>query len=238
MPFPYTSESLMSKVRSFRIPPSALIGAFLLAAICVAVLVMRPFSGEPAFVAPTDSQEQAEDFPAEENGSSEGASEEDASAASDQEVPPSFATVHVAGAVASPGLYTVAEGARVQDAVDAAGGLAKDAAPDAINLARPLQDGEQVVIPTKDQVAHGMPAVGGGEGQSDATGGAATTPLVNINTAGLAELDELPGVGPATAQAIIDEREANGSFASAEDIQRVSGIGEKKYEKLKDSICV
>lgn len=62
--------------------------------------------------------------------------------------------------------------------------------------------------------------------------------LVNINTAGIEELDSLAGVGPATAQAIVDEREANGPFSSIEDIQRVSGIGEKKFEKLKESICV
>ena len=79
-------------------------------------------------------------------------------------------------------------------------------------------------------------AAAGGAGSAGA--GGATSGLVNINTASADELDALPGVGPATAQAIIDERESNGAFTSAEDIMRVSGIGEKKFAKLKSSICV
>lgn len=124
----------------------------------------------------------------------------------------------------------------MQDAVNAAGGFLPDASPDAINLARVLQDGEQVVIPTLEQVESGTAASASVTGSTAAAAGAQV--VVNINTAGVEELDTLPGVGPATAQAIIDERESNGPFASIEDIQRVSGIGEKKFEKLRDSICV
>ena len=124
----------------------------------------------------------------------------------------------------------------MQDAVNAAGGFLSDASPDAINLARVLQDGEQVIIPTLEQVESGTAASASVTGSTAAAAGAQV--VVNINTAGVEELDTLPGVGPATAQAIVDERESNGPFASIEDIQRVSGIGEKKFEKLKDSIRV
>lgn len=156
--------------------------------------------------------------------------------------------VHVAGAVARPGVYELEEGARVQDAVSAAGGATENAACDAVNLARVLADGEQVRIPTQEEAASGAAAasaagqsgLGGNAATSGASGGvaAAAGGRVNINTATAAQLDELPGVGPATAAAIIAEREQGGPFATPEDLMRTSGIGEKKFAKLKDSICV
>ena len=146
--------------------------------------------------------------------------------------------VDVAGAVASPGVVELKDGARVADALDAAGGLAEDADLTSVNRAARLTDGQRVYVPrVGEQVApvegDGSGGVAGEGAQSTATGQA-----VNINDADLAELDALPGVGPATAQAIIDDREANGPFTAPEDLMRVSGIGEKKYEKLKSSICV
>lgn len=142
--------------------------------------------------------------------------------------------VYVSGAVVAPGVYELADGSRVCDAVDAAGGLRDDAAADAVNLARRIADGEQVSVPTKDQVESGQGApVAAVEGVAPAS-----PSLVNINTADVGELDALAGIGPATAQAIVDEREANGPFASVEDIMRVSGIGEKKFAKLREGICV
>ncbi|WP_418740223.1 helix-hairpin-helix domain-containing protein [Enorma sp.] len=147
--------------------------------------------------------------------------------------------VDVGGAVIEPGVVELDAGSRVADAIEAAGGLAIDADCTTLNQAQLLQDGQKVYVPKE-----GVPK----EGEIDASGalvdsstqeaGQAATTLVNINTATLEELDALPGVGPATAQAIIDDREANGPFASEEDIMRVSGIGEKKYEKLKGSICI
>lgn len=138
--------------------------------------------------------------------------------------------VDVDGAVASPGVVEVPAGSRVADAIDAAGGLAEDADVSGVNRAAPLADGEKVYIPRAGEAAQAPAAAGSPPGEEAA--------LVNINTADLSELDELPGIGPATAQAIIDEREANGPFTSIEDIMRVSGIGEKKFEKLADRICV
>ncbi len=142
--------------------------------------------------------------------------------------------VDVGGAVVEPGVVELDAGSRVTDAIEAAGGLAPDADCTTLNQAQLLQDGQKVYVPKEGEVE-----LAGTSADSRTQGaGQTTTALVNINTATLDELDALPGVGPATAQAIIDDREANGPFASAEDIMRVSGIGEKKYEKLKGSICI
>ena len=223
--------------RISRLPPAALAGAGVLAVACVAAIVVGlPIGESSAFILSTESMSdsgEARQVPSASGGASEkegGESDSDASGASAIVV-----TVHVAGAVASPGVVSLAEGSRVEDAVDAAGGFAEGAASDAVNLARVLQDGEQVVIPTEDEVEGGT-ALQSSAGASSAASDTQT--VVNINTAGLEELDTLPGVGEATAQAIIDERESAGPFESVEDIQRVSGIGEKKFEKLKDLICV
>lgn len=182
-------------------------------------------------------------------------SELDATAGDDgePEAPPATIMVDVDGAVATPQVVTLPADARVNDAIEAAGGLTPDADASGINRAALLADGQKVYVPRQGEVVTGA-AVSGGAGASasgsgataDGTGasgtGTSTTSgagaLVNINTADIETLDTLPGVGPATAQAIVDDRTQNGSFASIEDIMRVSGIGEKKFEKLKDLICV
>ena len=149
---------------------------------------------------------------------------------------PARLTVHVDGAVAAPGVYElVGEGLRLNDAVEAAGGLVEDADTSQVNLAAELADGQKVHVPLK--------AEGPGEAVVDgtATGRAATssgTGLVNLNTATAAELQGLPGIGEATARAIIEDRERNGPFTSAEDLMRVSGIGEKKFQKLSERVYV
>ena len=144
--------------------------------------------------------------------------------------------VHVAGAVSSPGVYRLPVGSRVTDAVTAAGGPLGSAAPDAVNLARILTDGEQVYLPTVEEAAAGIaaaPAAGGTGG-----GGSAGPGPVDLNAASVADLEALPGIGEATAQKIVDEREKNGPFATPEDLMRVPGIGEKKFESLKDLVTV
>lgn len=149
---------------------------------------------------------------------------------------PPHVYVHVIGAVERPGVYDLETGARVIDAVTAAGGLKPEAGAAGVNLARVLSDGEQIAVPTKEQLAKGEAVPGaagtGGVGAS----GPAQGGKVNINTADAAMLDTLPGVGPSTAQKIIADREANGPFAAVEDLGRVSGIGPKKLDGLKDLI--
>lgn len=140
--------------------------------------------------------------------------------------------VHVSGAVAAPGVYELDEGARVADAVELAGGFLEGAAEHALNLARVLNDGEQVVVPTAEEHAAQQTAAEA-SGVAAGVGG-----KVNINTASAEQLDTLPGVGESTAQKIIADREANGPFSSPEDLKRVSGIGDKKYAELADLITV
>lgn len=147
-------------------------------------------------------------------------------------------TVYVTGAVNQPGVVTVASGARVADAVNACGGLSPEADGDAINMAQALKDGQQVRVPAKgaQKAATGAAASksAGSAGNASADAGG----LVNINTADEKALDTLPGVGPATAQKIIEYRETEGAFQSPEDIMKVRGIGKAKYEKMKDKITI
>ncbi|MGQ5426876.1 ComEA family DNA-binding protein [Thermophilibacter sp. ZX-H3] len=139
--------------------------------------------------------------------------------------------VHVDGAVGSPGVYELEGEPRVNDAIAAAGGLAEGADTSGLNLAARLADGEKVHVPLVGEApqASAEPASGSGGG-SDGP--------VNLNTATVEELDELPGVGEATALAIVEDRETNGPFSSPEDLMRVSGIGEKKFAKLEGLVCV
>lgn len=136
--------------------------------------------------------------------------------------------VHVSGHVVNPGVVTLPAGSRVVDAVTAAGGAQPDADLDAVNLARVLVDGEQIHVPSPGESA-APPAPASGAGAA-APGGSTTlgtgaSGLVNLNTATIAELDALPGVGPAIAQRIVDWREANGGFRDVAELDEVSGIG-------------
>lgn len=140
--------------------------------------------------------------------------------------------VDVGGAVKRPGVVELEAGSRVIDAIEAAGGLLDDADCETINQAEVLQDAQKVYVPHEGESQTAVAT------EATATSPSNTTPLVNINTAGVSELDALPGIGPATAQAIVDDREANGSFTAPEDLMRVSGIGEKKYAKLESQICI
>lgn len=143
--------------------------------------------------------------------------------------------IHVGGAVATPGVVELFSGSRVCDAIDAAGGFREDAARDALNLARVVNDGEQLIVPLRDAVD----ATSGGDDPSWGEGAGSDTPkLININRASMEELDTLPGVGVSTAERIIADRTENGPFSAPEDLKRVSGIGDKKYTALADRICV
>jgi competence protein ComEA len=143
--------------------------------------------------------------------------------------------VHVSGAVARPGLYRLEGGARLVDAVAAAGGFADDADDAGVNLARPVSDGEQVVVP----VMGAAPPAGSGGGAGAGGAGAVTGDArVNLNTATVAELDTLPRVGPAIAQRIVDWRTTNGRFSAVDDLLSVPGIGEKMLEALRPLVVL
>ena len=144
----------------------------------------------------------------------------------------SVVIVHVDGAVNNPGVYRLGDGdLRVGDAVQSAGGLTEDADTSGINLAAHLVDGQKIHVPRAGE----EPAQSGSSSGSVASG---STDAVNINAATAEELETLPGVGEATAAAIIEERERGGPFLSPEDIMRVSGIGQKKFERMRDFIVV
>ncbi|MGZ4128822.1 MAG: helix-hairpin-helix domain-containing protein [Actinomycetota bacterium] len=136
--------------------------------------------------------------------------------------------VDVAGAVRKPGVYDFPQGARVIDAIHKAGGFARGADPQAINLARPLVDGEQVLVPKVGET----PAAAGGTGSAQQGG------KININSAGVSDFDGLPGIGPVLAQKIVDYRQQHGPFRSIEDLMKVSGIGQAKFDSLKDLVTV
>jgi competence protein ComEA len=155
--------------------------------------------------------------------------------------------VHVVGAVPRPGLYEFAKGARVQDAIDAAGGLLAEANVDSLNLAALLEDGQQLVIPYKDgsgtssdsgtvNLPSSESAVPTAETATSSN--SSNADLVNINTASLDELIALPSIGPTIAQKIIDYRNENGAFSTIEDIMNVSGVGPSIFEDIKDLITV
>jgi len=137
-------------------------------------------------------------------------------------------TVYISGEIENTGLFTLPAGSRVDDVIHAAGGTTDNANLDALNLAKIVEDGEQIIVP--ELVIS----------ESNVDGTKPVNPsliLVNINTATLEQLDTLPGIGPKTAQNIIDFRNANGPFESIEEIQDVPNIGPVTFDKIKDLIA-
>lgn len=173
-----------------------------------------------------------------------GAADDPGSATTDRDGPTPTAQrllVHVAGQVREPGVVSLGAGARVQDAVEAAGGLADDADTSRVNLARPVTDGERIWVPQPGEEVPELveapvsPGVGGGDAAGTGVGSGAQEGAgspINLNTADQAMLEELPGVGPVTAAAIIQWRSEHGLFSSPDELLEVSGIGEATLEKL------
>jgi competence protein ComEA len=143
-------------------------------------------------------------------------------------------TVHVAGAVRRPGVYRLAAGARVDDALRRAGGARGRADLAAVNLAAKLEDGRQVLVPERAAAGAGgaAPAASGAAGGTSAAGAGATAAPINLNTATLEQLDTLDGVGPGIAQRILDYREQHGGFTRVEELGEVPGIGPKRLATL------
>ena len=148
--------------------------------------------------------------------------------------------VHVAGEVNKPGVYTLPNSARMIDAVIAAGGATARADLEVINLATPLIDSSQIYVPAKGVAARPTFArpQPGVNGVASAPNTPSASGVVNINRASVTELDSLPGVGPSTAQAIVDYRSANGPFGSPEDLLNVKGIGPAKFEAMRKLVGV
>lgn len=152
--------------------------------------------------------------------------------------------VHVIGAVHEPGVVSLAPGSRVQDAVEAAGGLRDEADLTRLNLARPAVDGERLWVPVPGEEpppelpAPPEPVAVPGSGSADAIGRASDThqTVVDLNTADQAELETLPGVGPVTAERILAWRAEHGTFATVEELMEVSGIGERTLEQLRPHV--
>lgn len=138
-------------------------------------------------------------------------------------------TVHAAGAVVTPGVYRLPGGSRVTDLLNAAGGATADADLDQLNLAAPLSDGERILVPRRGET------VSAAANPSSANG---SSTKVDLNTATAEELDKLPGIGPATAEAIIRYRETRGRFRSVTELLEVRGIGEAKLEQLRPLVKV
>lgn len=151
--------------------------------------------------------------------------------------------IHVVGEVNSPGVVTLEEGARIIDAINAAGGKTEEADLSKINLAYVVEDGTQIYIPRINENLNQVELISTEAGQSVVINNSnineeENNTKVNINTANKEKLETLPGIGETTAQKIIDYREQNGKFTKIEDLQNVSGIGEAKFNSLKDKITV
>lgn len=158
--------------------------------------------------------------------------------------------VHVTGAVKNEGVVEIKDGARIADAVEAAGGFSEIADISQINLAYQLEDGQKIYIPSiNDEKINENDKVLQKEYVTEEAGDQVIIEdsdisvknkesKININTAEIAELEEIPGVGESTAQKIIEYRKQNGKFKNIEDIKNVSGIGDSKFENMKDKICV
>lgn len=155
--------------------------------------------------------------------------------------PPALVRVYITGAVVKSDVYVLPQGSIVKDVIEAAGGLTTEADPVQINQAQELKDQQHVHVPALGEENPPPPIQ---DGQSNpnpgnsSQAGVATGGLININTATLEQLDQLPGIGPAIAQRIIDYREGSGGFTSVEQVTEVSGIGEATFNKIKDLISV
>lgn len=213
-------NSLLRRAGLSGISRQALIG---IGAICVVLVALALWRFWPVPGA------QSEDFAVQTNPEQAAAQDEE-----DRDTVASEIYVDVEGAVESPGMYALPADARIADAVSAAGGLTESASRQGVNLAQKLEDGMQVYVPSEAEqgasAASGSQAAGGGAGAAGAK--------ISLNTASAEELQELDGIGPSLSQRIIDYRTEHGRFSSIEELKEVSGIGDVRFEALKDEVCL
>jgi competence protein ComEA len=225
-------ERLADRVRELRGDPRAGIAALVLVAL-VAGFVWYRLGAGGSTPAPAPRRSPATTAPAA-TGSAAGAPATGGSPGAAKKG--ERVTVHVAGAVAKPGVYDLGAGARVIDAIEAAGGGVPDADLNRLNLAAKVADGQRVLVQRVGEAATAGPSADGSGG----TGAGATEPsgLVNLNAASQPELEALPGIGPTLAKAIIAERQRRGGFRSVNELRDVRGIGEKRFADLKDKVTI
>ena len=190
---------------------AAIVGILALAAVVAGIAIVETGSASPFFVQPAVA-----DVPE---------AVDSAMLGEVSEVEPHLIVVHVGGCVRYPGVYELPEGNRLLAFVEAAGGMTEDADPDGVNLARIARDGEHIVVPVR-----GASFQAGTEGESSS--------LVSINSADAEELCTLDGIGAVLARRIIAYRERIGVFSSLAQLMDVSGIGQKRFEAIKDAICL
>jgi competence protein ComEA len=231
-------ERFVDRVRELRGDPRVGVAALVVVALAAGFIWYRLGAGDsasssttrraPATSAPTNSAPAA--------GAPVAGSSTASGSASGANKKGARVTVHVAGAVAKPGVYDLAGGARVIDAVEAAGGGAPDADLNRLNLAAKVADGQRVLVQRVGEAAPAGSAPAGGSGSGSAS--ADPSGLVNLNSATQAELEALPGIGPSLAGAIVTERERRGGFRSVNELRDVRGIGEKRFADLKDKVTI
>lgn len=234
----------------WRVRPRAVVGVAVLLAVAVTVLGVRLHLAQ--------QQARPQDVPATDRSTAQvtttgdrSAFEPPAAAAASTSAGPASGGevyVHVVGRVRSPGVVTVPAGARVEQAIEGAGGARSGADLSQVNLARPVVDGEQVVVPREGATAApaataatgaaGAPPAPGGASGASAPGGGGVVAPVDLNAADQATLESLPGVGPVLAARIIEWRTTNGRFTTVEELDEVSGIGEKLYAQISPKVTV
>lgn len=197
--------------------------------ICILGLFTGCGKEEPTFLPAEEEQETEERIYADAAGEQAAGSGK----AENQWKEPDSIFVYVCGAVNKPGVYELSCTARAFEAIEKAGGFSTEAYEEALNLAKPLEDGEKLTVPTKEEWEQAEQAEEALTAENEKQDG-----LVNINTASKEELCTLPGVGSSRAESIIAYREENGSFSAIEDIKNVTGIKEGLFSKIKDKIKV
>lgn len=167
------------------------------------------------------------------------ATAEPTASVSEPAVPPAELVVHVAGAVKKPGVYRVAQGARVADAIEQAGGAIPNADLDALNLAEPLSDGQKVHVPRKGEASAPVAVAPAASGTTSTRAAPASVQFpIDLNRATAEQLEAIPGIGPTLAQRIIEYRQTHGRFHSVEELLEVRGIGPKRLEQLRAYVVV
>lgn len=210
--------------------------AILIAIVILSLLTVRQIRDikikENILKAVSDSAEESETPGNNENNSADNNPGDDPGRK--KEEVPSKIKVYICGEINNAGVYEISNNTRIVDLIEIAGGVKKDACLDSLNLAEILTDGQKVYIPSAEEVLNSNNIVTGNGNKNNGN----ETKIININFAGKSDLELLPGIGPELAQRIIDYRNTNGLFKKKEDLKNVTGIGDKKFNAIKDHISV